>query len=512
MDLQTRHGAHHHDNLKYGYLLFCISVVYALLVALLEYFHLRRWSVSERHSSSSMWQSLRPQEKWWLHILVWLILVIVTAFFGLHDPIEHYLTIAKRLGRLAYSIIPLDMLLVLRPSLITHSYLELVTLHKWFLRLIIAAVLFHGAGFCLKWAMEGTFWSKASKLDNLLGEACLLAALVLSIISVRAIRQKIYRVFYVWHNVVVLLFLVPMYWHARPGVADFILVLVVMLGFQIYQRLSNVYGISNISIIELALSSLQVLKIQKPVNYPTEWVAGSHIRLSYPMTNYKYWLFPSHPYTIFSQRDDRAIELVVQKTSNFQVHSSLPYSISGPSVGLPIPFYETAKKVVILCGGSGISLGAPLFRELLTRAQSTCKLVWCVSNKSDTFVLNELRISEIVDVYITRTTPATDENSSSQLEDQSDSLLDYNEGVELRPLNMALDNIPQNDEQDPFSKDSKQIRYGRPDLNEIFSDLASPGANGNNWVVVCGPQSMIKAAKAWGNANKVLVFSEYYGF
>lgn len=511
MELLARHGAHHHDNLKYGYILFCVSVGYSLLVALLEFLHVKRWSTSQSHPHNSLWQKLRPQNKWWLHILIWFAIVVAITFIGIHKPIENYATIAKRLGRLAYSLVPLDVCLVIRPSLLTNSYLELVTLHKWFLRLIILMVFFHGIGFCVKWLLEGTFWSKAAKLDNLLGELALCTALILSIISVRPIRTRIYRIFYAWHNFVVLLFLVPIYWHARPGVTDFILLLVAMLIFQFYQKVSGVYSVSNMTIIGLDSSSLQVLKLPKPINYPAHWLAGSHIRLSYPMTDYKYWLFPSHPYTIASNRDDPSIDLVVHKTSRFRVYSSSTYTLSGPSSGLPIPFYESAKKVVILCGGSGISLGAPLFRDLATRSPSSSKLVWCTSNLRDTFVLNELGLSQLAEVYITRGKNSKADNSGVPNE-QSDSLLGNNEEIELRPLSGGLESSSDKAEQVHLFEKQENINYGRPDLDSIFSCLDSSEANDNNWIIVCGPESMINEATSWGKAKNVLVFSEYYGF
>lgn len=509
--LDKRHGAHHHDNVKYGYIIFCASVFYALIIAIANFMFFKRWNSMDRPTHTSIWGRLRRVELWWFHVALWLLIVLGLAFFGVEHPIAHYVTIAKRLGRLAYCLVPLDVLLVLRPSLLTTSYLEVVTLHKWISRLIIVTSLAHGMGYLVKWFIEGTFWTKFSKIDNLLGAVVLLPSIGLLIVSMRPIREIIYRFFYLWHNVVVFLFLVPMIWHARPGVLDFIFLLVVMLAFQIYHRLSGVYGVKNIQIVDQSSSTLQVLKIPKPFNYPTAWAAGAHLRLSHPISDAKYWLYPSHPYTIASASDNRSLDLVVRKGHNFQVFSSLSYTLSAPSASLPNLFFETAKKVVILCGGSGISLGAPVFRELRRRSSIQSQLVWCVSNKNDIFVLAEVGLSSLTEVYVTGDSAFVDE-SAIQLSEQVDSLLNNQELIELQNLDQELVITSQNDDQ-PSKMDEVHLHNtGRPNMDEIFSDLVLSGLDSNNWIVVCGPPKMIKEAKQWGLANKVLVFHEHYGF
>lgn len=509
--LHKRHGAHHHDNVKYGYIVFCASVVYALIIAIANFMYLKKWSSMDRPTNTSIWGRLRRVDLWWFHFGLWLIIVVGVAFFGIEHPIAHYATIAKRLGRLAYSLVPLDVLLVIRPSLLTTSYLEVVALHKWISRLIIVASFAHGLGYLVKWLLEGTFWSKFFKIDNLLGTAVLLPSIGLFVISMRPFRERLYRFFYLWHNFVIILFIVPMFWHARPGVFDFIFLLLVMLAFQIYKRLSGVYGVNNIKIVDQNSSSLQVLKVPKPLNYPTTWAPGAHLRLSHPMTNAKYWLFPSHPFTIASASDNRTLDLVVRKGFKFQVFSSLSYTLSSPSPSLPNLFFETARKVVILCGGSGISLGAPVFRELRRRSSAQAQLIWCVNNKDDTFVLGELGVSSLTEVYVTgnSTYPA---GPSSLYHEQVDSLLNNQELVELQNLDQELLQSTQNDDQASKIDEVHLHNSGRPNLDEIFSDLISPDMNSNNWIVVCGPLTMIKEAKEWGRTNNVMVFHEHYGF
>lgn len=509
--LQKRHGAHHHDNVKYGYVIFCVSVLYALIIAFSNFMFMKRWNKRDSPPHSSIWGRLRSVERWWIHIVLWVAIIVGLTFFNIKEPIEQSLTIIKRLGRLAFCIVPLDVLLVIRPSLLTNSYLELITLHKWFSRVIIATSFAHGLGFCVKWILQGVFWSKVLAVKNFLGVLTIVPALALLVISARPVRERMYRLFYVWHNVVVVLFLVPMFWHARPGVSDFILLLVVMLAFQLYQKLSSVHAVGSIQIVDHGSSSLQMLRIQKPTYFPSTWLAGSHVRLSYPMSDVKYWLFSSHPYTIASIPEDRTIDLVVRKGLQFQVFSSLSYSLSNPHVSLPSLFFETAQNVVILCGGSGISLGAPLLRELQTRSNRSAKLVWCISNKNDLFVLNELNITLSVEVYVTR---EVDRNElGKHFDEQADSLLTNDEAFEMRTLDQDLINSSA-DQADKLasSKEKIDLRFGRPDLNSIFTNLVSTESSGNHWVIACGPQAMIDEASQWSRSQGVLFFSEHYGF
>ncbi|RKP30818.1 hypothetical protein METBISCDRAFT_15415 [Metschnikowia bicuspidata] len=496
-----RHVAHHNDNIKYGYIVFGMSAVYALVLAVANGMYDNCWGAAGTPPRGSLWAALRSVKRWWIHVLVWVVAVAVLAFFHVEEPAEHYLTIAKRVGRLLYLLVPLDVFLAMRPSLLINSYLELVTLHKWLLRLIITCCAVHATGFCVKWALAGVFWDKVLSIKNVLGVAMLLPALGLAVVSIRPVRRRAYRVFYLWHNVVIFLLLVPTYWHARPGVSDFILLLVAVLAFQAYQRLSKIYTIDQIRIVDNPGSSLQVLKLPKPPRYPT-WHPGAHVRLSYPMKDPRFWLFPSHPYTVFSHAEDASLDLVVRKGLLFQVYSSLSYTLSGPSSALPPLFYETAKNVVVLCGGSGISLGAPLHRDMLIRAPGCSKLVWCVTHENDTFVLNDLGFADSLDIYVTRAPTERDVFKTLQHE-QSDTLLHNDELHELHSLELVGSSVKEERVQE------NQFKQGRPRFDEIFAGLVS---SENSWIVVCGPAAMIKEATRWSDVHNVLVFSEHYCF
>lgn len=505
MQNQPRHAGHNHTiNIKYGYIVLGLSLVYVSTAAFSRYLYLKNWKSHARPSSTSVWSKVGRVPLLW-HVLLWCTIVLALGFFNVSNYAENYTVVIKRFGRLGYSLVPLDVFLVLRPLLLQNSYLDQVPLHKWLLRLILAAGVIHGGGFFVKWVVEGFFWEKLLRGANFLGVVVATASVVLSVVSLRPVRRRIYALFYLWHNLTVFLFLVLIFFHARPGVADFSVLVLVMIVYQVYERYATTSKIARISIVDKETASLRVVRLSKPASFPS-WLPGSHIRLSYGATNYRTWLFPSHPYTVCSFPEDSTLDLVVKKTPRFQIISSLDYTVSTPFASLPLPFFSSAENVNIICGGSGISLGVPIFRYFKRNPSAQTNLYWCVSNKNDTYVLGELGVEHAVDVYVT----GNDVAFLGEGHDEEDyGLLDENEGVELESLTSDQSN-PFSDIQTQNARKLVNCHKGRPILNEVFSLFENTDDPANKWLVVCGPESLVSDVKKWGLEHKVQVFSELY--
>lgn len=499
MDIQKRHAGHHHTiNVKYGYIIFGVSLLYAVLFILSKQIFIRQWGSQNRPNTKSVWHKYTNSPTW-IHVTIWTIIYLGLTFFNVKELGENYAVVIKRVGRLAYALVPLDILLVIRPALLGGSYLEYISLHKWILRLILLFSVAHGVGFFVKWLVQGAFWSKTLKWANFLGVVVAGVSVVLAAISIRPIRQKVYAAFYVVHNITVFTFLVLITFHARPGIGDFAILILAMLLFQAYQR-AKVYAAPKISIIDIDSSLLRILRISKPENYGL-WLPGSHIRLGYPRTNFRFWLFPAHPYTLTSLPEDSSLDLVVKKGFRFQVFSSLDYTISSPFEALPAPFFSSAETVSILCGGSGISLGIPIYRYLKQNS-TRVSLFWCVSNKNDVYILNEFNLTSRIDVYVTG---SQDTLFVSETENEDNGLL--HEQFELETLNS----------EDPFG-DNHEIPFkseivfhtGRPNLDEILSSFSETHNQDNKWAIACGPQSLVDDVRKYSKENDVQLFTELY--
>lgn len=436
-----RHGSHHRANVKYGYLVLAVSIVYAAFLLVLRSYlrSLRRVSLI-------------------FHMAFW-VLLFAGLSANVHDLIENYTVLLKRTGRLAFCLVPLDILLALRPPVLGTLYIEDVPLHKWLLRLIIAGSAVHGVGFFVRWAFLQQLRKKLANVANLCGIAVFVAAAALAVISLRPLRVKNYKVFYVVHNATVLLFSTLIAFHARPGVTDVSVLVLVLLCFQIYGRFQLVSATFSVHDDERSL--LAVLEFSSL--FPP-WLPGSHIRVA-PL-GLALWIWPLHPYTLCLLPEDDSAKLVVKK-GKFSVVPYVNYSVSAPFAPQELPKMD---QVQILCGGLGISFGVPIFRFL--RGQGVAaKLHWCVRSRQDVYVLSHV-LNEEIDIYITGT--------------------EFSQNVELEEL----------------TETKQRIHNGRPNLDEAlaFEDVDE------KCVVTCGPTSLVKSVKAWGRANSINVYSEKYAF
>ena len=476
--LEPRHsGSHHTVNIKYGYLVLFVSAVHALFILWATMSATLRW---RRQGQPP--RRVRPALVV-VSMALWVVFVAVASIWYVHLPHE-YTTTVKRLGRIAYALVPLDLFLVLRPAgQECVNYLNTMALHKWISRLIVALAALHGVGYFAKWVWEGKFAAKATKGLNLLGILPWAMLLGLAVVSVRYFRRRAYRLFYLYHNATVATFVVAVGFHARPGVLFLAVVSLGLIAAQVWLRWSDQIKISADQIVVAANgdSRLQVVRIPK-IYFPP-WVATSHIRVGRDDV-WTTYLFPAHPFTIASTIDDATLDLVVSGTAVFGHDAT--YSIVGPYPSLPEPFFDTASHVSVLCGGSGILFGLPIVKGLNQSAQ--VDLYWCVRNKNDLFILKTLEFAHAITVYVTTDAAFSDDDVTTGLLDDA---------VELDTLQASV-------------KLNIVVRSGRPDYDDIFGSLASASDKTNRWLVACGPQSLVESARKWSAHNLVPYLSEVY--
>ncbi|KAK6458580.1 ferric reductase [Scheffersomyces xylosifermentans] len=508
-----RHAGHHHTvNIKYGYFVLVISILHILSISLRKWIYFKNWGATGK--SRSPWRLL-TQIPICIAVVGWATIFAVIGVYNIEHLSENYVTAVKRFGRLAYASLPFLIFLVLRPANIAGFqigyYLEVLNLHKWISRLVALASVLHGVGFFYKWTVEGVLLSKLRIFDNFLGVIVFVLSIVLVIVSVRYLRRKNYQVFYVIHNATAWSFVFLISFHARPGVTAIAILNVLLLMYQLYERFLICYSVQDISIVEnIPHSSLQIIRVARPVTFPA-YLAGSHIRLGYPATNISAWLLPTHPFTLASVNDenDTTLDLIVKKPTNFPIDITTSYNLTGPFPSLPPQFFNTAKQVSIVCGGSGISFGLPIFKYFSGNNRSIpIRLIWCVRSQEDMFILDHLlpNCPDNVHIYVT----GVGNGSSSQqatttlFDEEADGLLS-GEGTDIELSDL------QGSKERGEKKGSFSVNLGRPVLDEVLADVvANEESLDERWLISCGPRGLISHCKDWSSGKDFQFFSELY--
>ncbi|KAI5957667.1 AIM14 [Candida theae] len=525
IDIAPRHGDHHFINIKYGYIVLGASAVLVLYLLLFKFIYIQQWKRNGVHNKTLTYLQHPPT---WFLMLIWSVVAVFLLQHKIHSISAEYVTIAKRSGRIAYSLIPFNIFLILRftnsPNLNPGYYLQNLNLHKWLSRLIFVLSALHGLSFGIKWIVEGS-GSKFLNFWNFLGIVVLVPFVALIVVSIRYMRRKSYRMFYIVHNITSwsMVFLITL--HARPGIWPIATLAIVLLAFQMYLRFAA-YNVNSTKVIDVPSSSLQIVKIPLPLNFPV-WSPASHIRINYSFSDIRCWLMATHPFTIACIYEDSPTSLVlVKKKTSLNFDPQVSYLVTGPYCSLPQPLLNTAQVVSILCGGSGLSFGLPIHQYLkATNPSVVVNLIWCISKRDDLFICNHLDLSK-VQVYVTGignqesvTEQPTPDFVVGGEEDEVENHGLLKDNIELQPIvpnPVNPDKINEGKSKDDVDEDSVtnggRYRLGRPKLDEIFA-INNPTFTfdpSTAWIIACGPDGLINDSRKWATEHSYQFFSEKY--
>lgn len=502
MELERRHEGHHDGhskNVSIGQFIFLCTIigVIALMV---------------RNSMSNFVTNKLKRLPIWLVSLAWLVFLTYFIFVYGGPGTEGLNILAKRAGRVCYSLLPLTFFLTLRPSPLPNTYyINLLFIHKWVSRSVVIIGFLHGILYLIYFIQSQKFY-KVYKLLNFLGVIASVGFLVIGISSLRPIRRRWYRVFYGLHYPLSIVCLVLGAIHARPGVN----MLVLWCGFIILgQLLYRLFTSQNIYLTSIEHVSPTLIGIKLPrAVIPDYFDIGSHIRLSKgSLWDPRNWLLrPTHPYTIASiPQDEEQIKLLIRKNdekNTLTASNRGKYTLLGPfpSKGMELLFDENFQKnVAIFAGGSGISFAAPIIRQLaMQNSNNQIKLVWIIKDRSDYPALEFLDLKQFIkfgsiSVYITG---SNSNNNYKELENDVDFVLD-DDAEEFEIDDLSPDN---------HDDDLACIHHGRPHFSIETEGLFNGGVE-RNWVVSCGPKSLVDDVKRWKNKhykNDVQFLSETY--
>lgn len=403
------------------------------------------------------------------------------------------------------AIMALNIFLAFKPAILPRTYtIRLNKIHKWVGRTAVLFALAHVGIFLGVYVHRGVL-VRIFRFRNLLGASTIICLLVLFFSSLPQIRRRWYRIFYRLHVVAIIWSCVALIFHAHPRAYFMALLPLGLLLVHIVARL--LFSKTARVEVEHITPTLDLVKVDRSA-LPADFSLGAHLRISPPLLSFAAWTNATHPYTIASLPEDKIIQLVVRRT-NFTMNSGF-YSIFGP---FNVPFDTSDfKKVLIIAGGAGISIAAPILRSANVDMTDS-KLVWVTRSAEEMLILDNLQIDSC-DVYITK-------NDIELYEETVQSHFANKEAQTLGPDSFELDDVSLNDEGRPLTKFSKEsadkttssrVRQfkGRPDWTDSTADFLSGVIADDVCVVACGPSQLALDAKAWALDRGYNFFSEEF--
>lgn len=523
-ELFPRHGgSSHYANIPSGYYLLLSCFIFIALISFT-----RKFLLQGANQGFIKWIYGFNPIFLFLYFTLTIIALVFPLFITQHD--HYYNVFTKRLGRIAYGFTNLIILIMLQEPLSIFngmiSYLEFIPLHKWLSRGIFGISILHGILFILKWYRdpEVSLWEKmVVKKANFIGFVIFIEFCFMSIISMKPLRHKSYKFFYFSHQLINLSFIILIPFHARPRVTfPFLIINIFLMVIYCLNKTWKGHRISISDKIETFENQFYIVTLPSTELYMELPTPGSHLRISpFARYNWKYWLLPSHPYTIATS-SPHEVKLIIKKT-NFIIDENHQYTICGPlpnhSIERLIQCEEILNHIILIAGGSGISFILPIYYYLLNNKDSTMsfqslRFIWLVKDIVEyKFIRNNVGLSEEyfkdMDIYITATDVTTTE--TDMMNDNSNE-----DDIELQNF------IPirkENNMDDKNTIGEEKIKYGRINWDLDLQDLCledgaynnnNQGNNKNNYIIGCGPNNLIKDCENFGSKNNYHVITEYY--
>ncbi|AET38435.1 putative metalloreductase Ecym_2733 [Eremothecium cymbalariae DBVPG len=513
--LTKKHGDTHYANIPYGYYTFGVTFCFIFGLILVRKF----CSVKSSKSKSRLVRSIVDASP--IVYVPTLILVLGVPFVH-HYSLRHDAAVyMKRLGRVSYILIFLNSFLTIRPNYVLsdYTYAQLIPLHIWLSRFIVILGLVHGACFVVKWVLDNNV-SAMEKLFsntwNFVGFVVWLFILLLLFASTGPIRRYSYNTFFVIHQLGqwAMCLLIPV--HARPGVAwPYLAAIGSIYLVEFVSKVSLSHSANVISKITNYEQGTKLVRVLLPrVVMPERFAVGSHLRISsYRKLHPLYWFLPSHPFTVASLPDDGHVELIVREHNNFTFQLGSFYTVVNHYEGISSEKLAKAKRVAIVVGGAGISLGLPIFRYLKQQGDiDYIKFVWMVRNESEMHVIDD---KQGIDVFVTQGAPDLDNAAVYSTSDTREDHIEHFELESLDDIDMEASNLDESGAligNKPFSAtDNAKIKYGcRINWSVELASFVNRPTYLNHLLIVCGPKGLVNDGEAYAEANAVDIYKELY--
>lgn len=440
---------------KWGYVTLILSLLSMILLPLYYRYSgsFRRWLTIPASRKLRLVNLFSRHSSTIRIIIFWLAFTIAVTFPNTYHDL---LFISKRLGRVSAALLPTVFFLTLRPCPLPMLYLNLVGIHKWLSRIVVLQALIHALIYLAYFGHSGTIF-KAYNVPNLFGWLALFGFFLIGLTSIFPVRRANYRFFYINHYLTSWAIIILIHLHSRPPAKLITALNGFILTYQIYLRFTNT-SLVRISVKDLS-DSLEIVDIDLSqissawYEFKQSVMPCSHLRIQKKFKNpfvnvfYRYFCPLAHPFSIASLPSDKSLLLVVRKlkfdlnnhdqyyiTGNYEpdfeflsynrykyrrgtstikkFFSSLcappvlPVSrLSDSIISLTSRYEIAASRVLMIIGGSGISVALPLLRILSIRGVPS-KIIWVIKDARDLLIFKTFKNIDIhsMEIYLTNRT------------------------------------------------------------------------------------------------------------
>ncbi|QLL34290.1 hypothetical protein HG536_0G01490 [Torulaspora globosa] len=522
--LWKRHGETHYANIQYGYYVLGISALYFIFLMVMRKVLPSRPATSSDSKFKKIIYGLYSIDPA-INLCILLVLFL-TPFYG-HYSLAHQTSVyIKRLGRLSYVLLTLNLILNLRPNWLLYrdyTYTDFIPLHKWLSRIIVLIAMVHGILFLIYWGVkdERSVLSELKKAKNFVGLIVMIEAGLLLLFSLGPARRLNYNLFFATHNIFTLSLIFLTAIHARPGVGvpylgiNIFILAVHLISKTVFARSTDLLGkytdYRNTNLVAVQLPRAALADAFEP---------GCHIRISpFRRINPLYWLLPSHPFTVASMPSDSTVDLIIAENKHprsFKLEMGARYTIiNNYNPAIPRLCLSSATRVSIVCGGSGISFGLPLYRYFKElHPVDYLHFVWLTRDRYQLKVLEDLLKESSFDgsadfhIFITR-----DLDSMEQEQQEQDDI-----DLEFELESFTPEQLDENGAVvgDTASSMGTKIKAASVNLGRRInwavdlSNFVDASVTDTTWLLTCGPITLIDAGRQYAAGNGINFASEIY--
>ncbi|GMM37395.1 putative metalloreductase [Saccharomycopsis crataegensis] len=521
--ISKRHGDHHHESNGYfGRAVVLLSVVNVIAIGCLNYLN-SKYSYNpvlrgKKIAKLSRWLSSLPL--FW-KVIIWSVILTVLSFLPIfiveQMTRELWIAVFRIMGKVAFAMFPFNVFLAIKPNPLPRTfYLTLLPLHKWLSRVIVIFCTVHALGYFYKWASEQKM-TKLFKLVNIFGLVTWIGFLLTTVVSLKPFRRRAYDFFYSIHTITAWVSLGLLYFHARRQSNSSTFLPVALLVYSVFCKVwftklvkftVKEHGGSDLMLVSFPASDYFKKTSEDEDKLSIKrFTPGSHVRISKSLKNWKSWVFSTHPYTIASIPSDKTVDFVIRKTK-FQINDVDNYAISKSFPAFHRNFFRDADTIVIICGGSGISFGLPIYRYFMMKKQNLdghrteeldsgsmptnidVRMIWVIRNESDLFVLKEYGIltedGKVASDHISNLsiflTSGNKETVSSPAPESSNSASAFNKvaGLVRNSLSKLTNNDTANNDVAAYQQLSNDVNDSRTKNIFELDTLQSPGTHSSS--------------------------------
>ncbi|KZT71970.1 hypothetical protein DAEQUDRAFT_723603 [Daedalea quercina L-15889] len=310
-----------------------------------------------------------------------------------------------RFGYVAVSQMPVIYVMATKNNilgtLLGVGYEKLNYLHRYVGRLVVLSVNLHALAFFAKWTQEGGIAQFI--VPNIIWGCVALGCMdVLWLLSLSAVRQTYYNLFYVSHVIAAITVIVATAYH-QPWAVPYMYIITAVYGFDRLVRMAQTRIVTAQvhAIPELGTTLIQVPSVN------AGWRAGQHVRLRVFSTGMGPlgWT-ESHPFTISSvskHPGEEGLVLMVKKAGDWTNSlyniaqdadvgelgagsRRVKVMLTGPYGGPGHALVSSFSGAMLVAGGSGITYALSTAQEIVQKSTEgasrsrVVELVWSVTD------------------------------------------------------------------------------------------------------------------------------------